>query len=343
MAKMDTVLTGAGSFASELVGLVRDLRIGLRAQMERTFPGVPFTPGPAFHWPRVKDDESFVAGVAEADEAVRGIGPAALKIFEIIDKLEGDIARFKDETARGGGIGNLRKSGESWDCEDITVYRREAQSYMQKVFAYAATLHFAMQRTLWNIEFIHECPPHPCDDPAASPYAWYGRRGYAENGGGDHDAGSELKIAVDARAAAERAARDAEAEWKVQSERAAELEVQGRQEQRSSMGGRPYAARDRSAGEAGRAGPLGRRAAGRGGRGEPRGGGSPRRRARGAPPATRARANRTLRGRTASRRGRLIGEAGIVRPQAPRRTCRQLKSLLKGREPTGSDNGLRYL
>ena len=66
MAKMDTVLTGAGSFASELVGLVRDLRIGLRAQMERTFPGVPFTPGPAFHWPRVKDDESFVTGVAEA-------------------------------------------------------------------------------------------------------------------------------------------------------------------------------------------------------------------------------------------------------------------------------------
>ena len=47
MAKMDTVLTGAGSFANELVGLVRDLRIGLRAQMERTFPGVTFTPGPA--------------------------------------------------------------------------------------------------------------------------------------------------------------------------------------------------------------------------------------------------------------------------------------------------------
>ena len=157
------------------------------------------------------------------------IGPAALKIFEIIDKLEGDIARFKDETARGGGIAKLRKSGESWDCEDITVYRREAQSYMQKVFAYAATLHFAMQRTLWNIEFIHECPPHPCDDPAASAYPWYASQGYA-NGGGDHDAGGELKIAVDARAAAERAARDAEAEWKVQSERATEAEAQGRQE-----------------------------------------------------------------------------------------------------------------
>ena len=230
MAKMDTVLTGAGSFASELVGLVRDLRIGLRAQMERTFPGVPFTPGPAFHWPRVKDDESFATGLAEAREAADCIGPAAQKICEIIDKLEDDIAGFKDETARGGGIAKLRKSGESWDCEDITIYRREAQNYMQKVFAYAATLHFAMQRTLWNIEFIHECPPHPCDDPAASAYPWYPRRGYAENGGGDHDAGGELKIAVDARAAAERAARDAEAEWKVQSERAAELEAQGRQE-----------------------------------------------------------------------------------------------------------------
>ena len=76
MAKMDTVLTGAGSFASELVGLVRDLRIGLRAQMERTFPGVPFTPGPAFHWPRV-DDESFATGLAEAREAADCIGPAA--------------------------------------------------------------------------------------------------------------------------------------------------------------------------------------------------------------------------------------------------------------------------
>jgi hypothetical protein len=229
MAKMDTVLTGAGSFANELVGLVRDLRIGLRAQMERTFPGVPFTPGPAFHWPRVKDDESFVAGVAEAGEAANCIGPAAQKIFGIIDRVEGDIARFKDETARRG-IAKLGESGESWDCEDITAYRREAQTYMQQVFAYAATLHFAMQRTLWNIEFIHECPPHPCDDPAASAYPWYARRGYAENGGGDYDAGGELKVAVDARAAAERAARDAEAEWKVQSERAAEAEAQGRQE-----------------------------------------------------------------------------------------------------------------
>ena len=297
MAKMDTVLTGAGSFASELVGLVRDLRIGLRAQMERTFPGVPFTPGPAFHWPRVKDDESFATGLAEAREAADCIGPAAQKICEIIDKLEDDIARFKDETARGAALrscANPVRAGTARTSRSTAARRRH---YMQQVFAYAATLHFAMQRTLWNIEFIHECPPHPCDDPAASAYPWYPRRGYAENGGGDHDAGGELKIAVDARAAAERAARDAEAEWKVQSERAAEARGARAPGEGSSMGGRARAARDRSAREAGRAGPLGRRAAGRGGRGEPPGGGSPLRRARGAPPATRARADRTLRGR----------------------------------------------
>jgi hypothetical protein len=227
MAKMDTVLARSGALSEELFGLLHELRIALRAQLERSFPETSFTAGPVVHYPRVKDGESFAAGLKEADEAAHCIGSAGLDVLGAINAVNAEVTRITDLIARDG-FAEWRASGGSWGCDDITVYRREAQYHLQRVFAFAATLHYAVQRTLWNVEFIHECAPHPCDGPGTPPaYPWYGRRAYTDGEGGQE---TQLHAAQQGRQDAERAARDAEAEWRVQSERAVAAEAEARQE-----------------------------------------------------------------------------------------------------------------
>ena len=221
---MQAVPPQSGSLLRELKALVRELKMehepAFAASSGRTAPVLLV---------QVIDEVGYAEGLKEADQAANSIGPASLGVLNIIN-----IANREIEEAR-----KLRsadsQAGRPFGCDELISHRRHAEHFLRQAFGDVARLYCAAQRTLGNIQFIHVCPPHPCDDPSfpgdgRHPGGGYHGADTAYAGSGAYDAGGELKTAHEARAAAERAARDAEAEWKVQSERAAELEVQGRQE-----------------------------------------------------------------------------------------------------------------
>ncbi|MDJ1156816.1 hypothetical protein QNA08_00970 [Chelatococcus sp. SYSU_G07232] len=170
MPTSEPFISRPGTLSGELISFIRDLRVALRLQMQQSFPdAVPEAPSPLLR-PRVIDKADFDAAVAEAKEAAKAIDAASEEVVAVVAKVEGHVREYLERSAKTDDLSVLQHDGVLWACEEMTTWRREAQFYLHELCLQAATLQIAVQRTLGNIEFIHVCAPHPCDDPHAEPW-----------------------------------------------------------------------------------------------------------------------------------------------------------------------------
>src|SRR5687767_1868802 len=106
MANIDTALT-----RSELLFGVLEELLRKRADRGGFRKESPFAVVSEFQVPRKQDPDAFKLGLEGANKAASGIGPAAIKINEVIKGVDEQIERITS-LMRSGGFAKVRDSDQ---------------------------------------------------------------------------------------------------------------------------------------------------------------------------------------------------------------------------------------
>lgn len=163
----------SGSFVHAATALLRDLHDWARMLMAKeamkmgkageTFYSPDVSP---LAVPQILDQKELDAAFGDVKHYSEAIGESAAAVNEAICGFHSQLTSIAAVATRTAyTYKEVYSHHESqWSCEEITRRRHASEQQIRILTEQVAIMQVAVRRIFMQVQLIHVCPPHPCDD-----------------------------------------------------------------------------------------------------------------------------------------------------------------------------------